>query len=119
MGSSKAKGFTDQERAAMKERAKELKAEAAKADGETAVLAKIAEMPEPERYMALRLHSIVKEAAPALAPKPSMACLRMPRTAGLSVFFSARRSLTPGTRLLVSPTQCTWMREPYGPLLSP
>src|SRR3972149_6508610 len=65
----KSKGFTDEERAAMKERAQELKAEAGKADGESAVLAKIAEMPEPERAMAKRLHAIVKASAPALSPK--------------------------------------------------
>ena len=67
------KGFTDEERAAMKERARELKAEARaskdKADGESAVLAKIAEMPEPDRAMAKRLHAIVKASAPALSPK--------------------------------------------------
>ena len=67
------KGFTDEERAAMKERAKELKAEARadrnKADGERDVLAKIAELPEPERAMAQRIHEIVKASAPALAPK--------------------------------------------------
>lgn len=66
---SKSKGFTDEERAAMKERARELKAEAAKADGESAVLAKIAEMPEPDRAMAKRLHALVKAGAPALTPK--------------------------------------------------
>ena len=67
------KGFTAEERAAMKERAKELKAEARanknKADGEIDVLAKIAEMPEPDRAMAERLHEIVKASAPALSPK--------------------------------------------------
>ena len=67
------KGFTDEERAAMKERAEELKAEAraskSKADGERDVLAKIAEMPEPDRAMAKRLHEIVKASAPALTPK--------------------------------------------------
>ena len=69
----KSKGFTDEERAAMKERAKELKAEARanknKAEGESDVLAKIAEMPEPERAMAKRLHEIIKASAPALSPK--------------------------------------------------
>jgi uncharacterized protein YdhG (YjbR/CyaY superfamily) len=65
----KSKGFTDEERAAMKERAQELKAEARKADGESAVLAKIAEMPEPDRAMGKRLHAIVKASAPALSPK--------------------------------------------------
>jgi uncharacterized protein YdhG (YjbR/CyaY superfamily) len=68
-------GFTDEERAAMKERAQELKAAARrgpradKADGEQAVLAKIAEMPEPDRTMGERLHAIIKASAPALAPK--------------------------------------------------
>jgi uncharacterized protein YdhG (YjbR/CyaY superfamily) len=65
----KSKGFTDDERAAMKERAQELKAEARKGDGESALLAKIAEMPEPDRAMAKRLHAIVKANAPALSPK--------------------------------------------------
>ena len=67
------KGFTDEEKAAMKERAKELKAEARadkdKAEGESAVLAAIAKMPEPDRAMAKRLHAIVKDSAPTLSPK--------------------------------------------------
>jgi uncharacterized protein YdhG (YjbR/CyaY superfamily) len=68
-------GFTDEERAAMKERAQELKAaprrgpRAGKADGESDVLAKIAEMPEPDRAMAERLHAIMKASAPALSPR--------------------------------------------------
>src|SRR5512139_3664755 len=62
-------GFTAEEKAAMKERAKELKAEAEKADGESALLAKIAEMPEPDRAMAKRLHAIIRASAPALSPK--------------------------------------------------
>ncbi|HKP51985.1 MAG TPA: DUF1801 domain-containing protein [Chloroflexia bacterium] len=65
----KVKGFSDEERAAMKERARELKAEAEKADGENALLAKIAEMPEPDRTMAERLHAIIKASAPSLSPK--------------------------------------------------
>jgi uncharacterized protein YdhG (YjbR/CyaY superfamily) len=64
-----ATGFTAEERAAMRERARELKAEARKADGERDLLAKIAEMPEPDRTMAERIHAIVTEAAPDLAPK--------------------------------------------------
>ena len=64
-----AKGFTAEERAAMKERARELKAEAAKADGESALLEKIAEMPRSDRAMAKRLHAVVKANAPALSPK--------------------------------------------------
>jgi uncharacterized protein YdhG (YjbR/CyaY superfamily) len=67
------KGFTDEERAAMKERAKELRSEARanknKADGESDVLAKIAEMPGPDRAMAKRLHAIIKASAPDLSPK--------------------------------------------------
>jgi uncharacterized protein YdhG (YjbR/CyaY superfamily) len=71
----KFQGLTDEERGAMKERTKELKAEArrspraGKADGESDVLAKIAEMPEPDRALAERLHAIIKASAPALAPK--------------------------------------------------
>jgi uncharacterized protein YdhG (YjbR/CyaY superfamily) len=69
------KGFTDEERTAMKERARELKAEALRglraknSDGEGDVLAKIAEMPEPERAMAERLHAIIKASAPELSPR--------------------------------------------------
>ena len=67
------KGFTDEERAAMKERARELKAEARadknKADGERDVLAKIAEMKGPDRAMAKRLHAVITASAPALSPK--------------------------------------------------
>ena len=65
-------GFTDEERAAMRERAQEVKAAARrgkKADGESDVLAKIAEMPEPDRAMAERLHAIVKAGAPDLSPR--------------------------------------------------
>ena len=79
----KSKGFTGEERAAMKERAKELKAEeraqelkaerrgsrSGKADGESDVLAKIAEMPKSDRVMAERLHAIVKASAPELSPR--------------------------------------------------
>ena len=66
-------GFTDEEKAAMKERARELKAEARankdKAEGESDLLAKIAEMQEPDRSMAERLHAIIKANAPDLSPK--------------------------------------------------
>jgi uncharacterized protein YdhG (YjbR/CyaY superfamily) len=69
------KAFTAEERAAMRERAQEQKAaarrgpRAGKADGESDVLAKIAEMPEPDRAMAERLHAIIKTSAPALSPR--------------------------------------------------
>jgi hypothetical protein len=71
----KFKGFTDEERAAMKERVQETKASAGrgpredKADGESAVLAKITEMREPDRGMGKRLHAIIKASAPALSPR--------------------------------------------------
>jgi uncharacterized protein YdhG (YjbR/CyaY superfamily) len=65
----KSKGFTEEERAAMKERAKELKANKDKAAAERDVLEKIAEMPAPDRAMAERLHAIVKASAPDLSPK--------------------------------------------------
>src|SRR5438445_708819 len=69
----KLEGFTDEERAAMKERALELKAEARanknNADGESDLLAKIAETTEPDRVMAKRLHAIIKASAPALSPR--------------------------------------------------
>lgn len=69
MSQKKEKGFTAEERAAMKERAKELKAAAGKADGESDVLAKIAEMQGPDREMAERLHALIKTNAPVLSPK--------------------------------------------------
>jgi hypothetical protein len=68
-GNKKSSGFTDEEKVAMKERAKELKAAAAKADGESDVLAKIAEVKEPDRAMANRLHAIIKASAPTLSPR--------------------------------------------------
>jgi uncharacterized protein YdhG (YjbR/CyaY superfamily) len=69
----KAQGFSAEEKAAMKERARELKAEERankdRTAGESDVLAKIAEMPEPDRSMARRIHTIVKDSAPVLSPK--------------------------------------------------
>jgi len=62
-------GFTPEERAAMKERARELKAAGRREDGERDVLAKIAEMPEPDRTIAERLHAIVMASAPMLSPR--------------------------------------------------
>ena len=73
MASSKDTGFTDEERAAMKERARELKADAkankSRADGEHDVREKIAEMPEPDLVLAERFHTLVTETAPALFPR--------------------------------------------------
>ena len=97
----KSKGFTDEERAAMKERAEELKAEARrgpradKADGESAVLAKIAEMPEPDRSMGKRLHAIIKASAPALSPKTWYGMPAYARDGKVVCFFqSAKRFKT-------------------------
>jgi uncharacterized protein YdhG (YjbR/CyaY superfamily) len=73
MGAKKSEGFTKEERAAMRERARELKAEARanekRAQGESDLLAKVAEMRGPDRTMAQRLHEIVKANAPSLSPK--------------------------------------------------
>ena len=73
MSAKESRGFTKEERAAMRERAREQKAEARaqknRAEGESAVLAKIAEMQGPDRAMAERIHAIIKASAPALLPK--------------------------------------------------
>jgi uncharacterized protein YdhG (YjbR/CyaY superfamily) len=88
-------GFTAEERAAMQERTRELKAasrrgpSAAKADGEADVLAKIAEMPEPDRAMAERLHAIVKASAPDLAPKTWYGMPAYARDAKVVCFFQS------------------------------
>ena len=70
MSANKSKGFTAEERAAVRETVQERKAaRSGKADGERDVLAKIAEMPAPDRVMAERLHALIKASAPALSPK--------------------------------------------------
>jgi uncharacterized protein YdhG (YjbR/CyaY superfamily) len=66
---TQAEGFTKEEKAAMRERVRELKTAARKADGESQVLAKIAEMPKTDRAMAERVHAIVTETAPGLSPR--------------------------------------------------
>lgn len=91
--SKKSRGFTDEERAAMKERARELRAEARtdkhKADGESDVLAKIAEMSEPDRTMALRLHEIIKASAPSLSPKTWYGMPAYARDGAVVCYFTA------------------------------
>src|ERR1039457_1527436 len=94
-------GFTDEERIAMKERAQELKAEARRgqrakeADGEGDVLAKIAEIPEPDRAMAERLHALIKANAPALAPRTWYGMPAYAKDGNVVCFFqSARRFKT-------------------------
>jgi hypothetical protein len=88
-------GFSDEERAAMKERAQELKASArrgagaAKADGESDVLAKIAEMPEPDRVMAERLHALIKASAPGLTPRTWYGMPAYARDGNIVCFFQS------------------------------
>ena len=94
------KGFTDEERAAMKERARELNAEARRgprakkdeADGEGDVLAKIAAMPEPDRAMAERLHAIIKASAPALSPRTWYGMPAYARDGNVVCFFQSAQS---------------------------
>ena len=81
----KSKGFTDEERDAMKERVRELKSEA----GESDLLAKIAAMPEPDRSMATRLHAIVRASAPALTPKTWYGMPAYARDGDVVCFFQA------------------------------
>ena len=114
------KGFTDEERAAMKERAEELKAEARrgpradKADGESAVLAKIAEMPEPDRSMGKRLHAIIKASAPALSPKTWYGMPAYARDGKVVCFFQSAHRFKPGTRRSASATRRTSTKAPCG-----
>lgn len=90
-------GFTDEERAAMRERAREVKAaarrgpRAEKADGEADLLAKIAEMPEPDRTMAERLHAIIKAGAPALTPRTWYGMPAYARDGEVVCFFQSAR----------------------------
>jgi uncharacterized protein YdhG (YjbR/CyaY superfamily) len=89
----KSKGFTGEEQAAMKERAKELKAEARankkKEEGEKDLFEKIAEMPEPDRSMAQRLHEIITESAPDLWPKTWYGMPAYAKDGKLICFFQA------------------------------
>lgn len=90
-----AAGFTDDEREAMKDRARELKAEAVrgagKDEGEAAVLEKIAQMPEPDRTMARRIHAVVKAAAPALSPRTWYGMPAYARDGKVVCFFQSAR----------------------------
>lgn len=90
MSPKKAKpGFTDEERAAMREHARELKAQGEAADGERDVLAKIAELPEPDRTMAKRVHAIITTNAPALAPKTWYGMPAYARDGNMVCFFQS------------------------------
>jgi uncharacterized protein YdhG (YjbR/CyaY superfamily) len=112
----KAKGFTDEEKAAMKERAKELKAEERankdKAEGERDLLAKIAEMPEPDRSMATRLHEIIKANAPALSPKTWYGMPAYARDGKVVCFFTPASKFN--TRYAASTTRRTSTKAPCG-----
>ena len=83
------KGFTDEEKSAMKERAKELKAGAEREDGLRDLLAKIAEMPESDRVMAERIHAIVTATAPDLTPKTWYGMPAYARDGKLTCFFKS------------------------------
>ena len=91
------KGFTDEERAAMKARAQEVKAaarrgpRAGEAAGESEVLAKIAEMPEPDRAVAGRIHAIIKASAPTLAPRTWYGMPAYARDGDVVCFFQSAR----------------------------
>ena len=115
-----AKGFTDEERAAMKERAQELKAEARrgrraqKADGEGDALAKIAEMPEPDRAMASGSMPSSKPARQPSRREPGTGCPRTARTAMSSASSKARTSSRRDTRCSASATRRTSTKAPCG-----
>ena len=116
----KADGFTDEERAAMRERVQELKAavrrgpRGGKADEESAVLAKIAAMPEPDRAMAQRLHAIIKGAAPALSPKLWYGMPAYARDGQVVCFFQSGQKFKPGTRRSASATRRISMKATCG-----
>ena len=117
---AKFEGLTDEERAAMKQRTKELKAEARrgpradKADGEAAVLAKIAEMPEADRAMAERLHAIIKASAPALSPKTWYGMPAYAKDGKVVCFFQAAVSSSRGMRRSASTWRPTSTTGPCG-----
>jgi surface antigen len=106
----KSKGFTAEEKAAMKERAKELKA----AEGESAVLERIAEMQAPDRAMAKKLHAIVKASAPTIAPRTWYGMPAYAKGGKVVCFFQARRSSSRGMRRSASTTRRISTRAPCG-----
>ena len=108
------KGFTAEERAAMRERVRELKAAGRKADGERDLLAKIAEMPEADRVMAERIHSIITASAPALSPRTWYGMPAYAKDDTVVCFFHPRTSSKRGTRRSASATRRTSTRAPCG-----
>src|SRR5919109_3879609 len=114
------KGFTDEERAAMRERAQELKAgarrgpRAGKADGESDVLAKIAEMPEHDRAMAERLHALIKASAPALSPRTWYGMPAYAKDGKVVCFFQSAQKFKSRYVTLGSVTRQTSTKAPCG-----
>ena len=109
------KGFTKEERSAMKERAQELKAATDKADGESAVLAKIAEMAEPDLAMGKRLHAVIKASAPNLSPKLWYGMPAYAQEDGKVVcFFQSAEKFKRGTRRSASATRRTSTKATCG-----
>ena len=112
--------FTDEERAAMKEHAQELKtasrrsSRADKTDPEAAVLAQIAAMPAPDRALGERLHAIVKASAPSLSPKLWYGMPAYARDGKVVCFFQTHRSSKQGTRRSASCTRRTSTMAPCG-----
>ena len=107
MGTSK--GFTAEEKAAMRERAQEAKRGrgASKADGESDVLAKIAEMPDSDRAMAERLHALIKASAPELVPRTWYGMPAYAKAGKVVCFFQSATSSSRGTRRSASATTPT------------
>src|SRR5262245_41928057 len=114
------KGFTDEERAVMKERAQELKADARRgsradmADGESDVLAKIAAMQEPDRAMAKRLHAIIKASAPALSPKTWYGMPAYAKDGKVVCYFQSAQKFKSSTQRSGSATRRSSTKAPCG-----
>jgi hypothetical protein len=108
--------FSAEERAAMKERQRELKARKEGADGEAAVQAKIAEMPPADRAMAERIHAIVKEAAPELAPRTWYGMPAYAKDGQVVCFFQAAAKFKARIRRSASAATRSWTRERCGRL---
>ncbi len=107
-------GFSADEKAAMRERARELKAEAAKADGEAEALAAIAKMEEPARSMAKKLHALIKATAPALAAKTWYGMPSYSKDGSVVCFSRTRGSSIRGIRRWASATRRSWTQAPCG-----
>jgi surface antigen len=118
----KFEGFTDDERGAMKERAQELKAAARRGketDEESAVLAKIAEMPESDRAMAERIHAVIKASAPALSPKLWYGMPGYAKDGKVVCFFQAAQKFKSRYATSASTTLRTSTKAPCGRPPSP